>query len=105
MANYLLLYGGGTMPSEEERPKVMQAWDAWFHTLGGALVDGGNPFTGAAKTISTDGNVSDGAGGSRASGYSVIKADSIDAATRLAKGCPVLQGGAQVMVFETLQVM
>src|SRR5215472_3104109 len=78
---------------------------AWFGALGSALVDGGNPFTGQANSIATDGSVSAGAGGSAASGYSIIQADSLDAATILAKGCPVLQGGAQITVLETFEVM
>lgn len=105
MADYLLLYSGGKMPeTEQEQAQVMKAWTDWFGTLGGALKDGGNPFTQAAKTIKSDGSVSDGAAGS-ASGYSVIQADSIDEATALAKDCPVLMGGASVSVYETFEVM
>lgn len=106
MANYLLLYNGGSMPeSEAEQKAVMDAWMAWFAKLGSALVDGGNPTTPNAKTIHSNGTVSDGAVGAMASGYSVIKADSLDAAVALAKGCPVLQGGAQISVLETFNAM
>ena len=106
MANYVLLYSGGGMPeTPAEQATVMQAWTAWFGQLGSALVDGGNPFTGQAKTIANNGSVSDGAGDKTASGYSIIQADSLDAAVELAKGCPVLLGGAQITVFETFQVM
>ena len=38
-------------------------------------------------------------------GYSILKADSLDAAVALAKGCPVLAGGAAVVVSETFPVM
>jgi hypothetical protein len=105
MAKYLLLYRGGSMPeTEEAQAAVMKAWDAWFHELGSAVADGGNPFTpGASKTISADGAVSDAR--SDASGYSVLEADSLDHATTLAKGCPVLQGGATIDVHETFAVM
>jgi hypothetical protein len=104
MAKYLLLYGGGSMPeTEAEQAEVMKAWDSWFHELGGALADGGNPFSGASTKIAADGSTGD--AGSDASGYSVIEADSLDAATAMAKGCPVLQGGAAVTVFETFDVM
>jgi len=105
MAKYLLLYRGGSMPAtEEEQAAAMKAWDAWFHELGSAVADGGNPFTpGAAKAIAADGAVSDAR--SNASGYSVIEADSLDHATTLAKGCPVLQGGASLEVYETFDVM
>jgi hypothetical protein len=106
VADYVLLYSGGRMPeSDEERAQVMKAWTDWFGTIGSALKDGGNPFSGKAKTIDADGSVRDGAGGSTASGYSIVTADSLDEAVGLAKGCPVLQGGAGIMVFETFEVM
>ena len=106
MANYLLLYSGGSMPeTEAEQAEVMQAWGAWFGRLGSALVDGGNPTSGQAKTIASDGTVSDGPVGTMASGYSIIKADSLDAAVEMARRCPVLQGGSQITVYETFPVM
>ncbi len=44
MANFLLLYHGGSMPeTPEEGAKVMKAWTDWFEQLGEGLVDGGNP--------------------------------------------------------------
>jgi hypothetical protein len=104
MADYLLLYSGGSMPeTEEEQAAVMQAWTDWFTTLGAAVKDGGNPTSGQAKTIASDGSVS--GGGMSVSGYSVISADSLDAAVEMAKGCPVLRGGAAVEVHETFAVM
>lgn len=106
MADYVLLYSGGSMPeSEAEQAAVMEAWGAWFGGLGAAMKDGGNPFTPMAKSIATNGAVSDGPVGTMASGYSIIKADSLDAAVEMAKGCPVLQGGAQISVYETFEVM
>jgi hypothetical protein len=103
MANFLLTFHGGSMPeSKEEGEKVMAAWTAWFGTLGDALVDGGNPISNS-KAISPDGSVMDAT--SAPSGYSILKADSLDAAVALAKGCPVLAGGAAVVVSETFPAM
>ena len=103
MANFVLLYHGGSMPeTPEEGARVMQAWTAWFSQLGDALVDGGNPASGA-RTVSPGGAVSNDS--AFPSGYSIIKADSLDAAVGLAKGCPVLQGGASVQVVETFPAM
>ena len=103
MANYVLVYHGGSMPeSQEEGAKVMAAWGEWFQQLGGALVDGGNPAS-ATKTIAANGSVSDDPNGP--SGYSILKADSLDAAVALAKGCPVLHGGASIQVVETFEAM
>jgi hypothetical protein len=106
MANtYLLLYSGGQMPeTEAEQKKVGEAWTSWFGKHGEAITDGGNPFTPMAKTIGADGKVSDGAF-AMASGYTLIKADSLDKAVEIAKGCPVLTGGAKVAVYETFDAM
>jgi hypothetical protein len=105
MAKYLLLYSGGSMPeTEAEQAAVMKAWDGWFHQIGSALADGGNPFSGSAKGIASDGAVSDSVV-APATGYSILEADSLDAAVTLAKGCPVLQGGAGISVYETFEVM
>jgi len=106
MANFVLLYSGGSMPATEaEQAAVMQAWGAWYQRLGSAVVDGGNPFTPVAKSIASDGTVSDGPIGTPASGYTIIAADSLNAAVGMAKGCPVLQGGGQISVYETFNVM
>jgi hypothetical protein len=102
MADYLLLYSGGSTPeSEEEQAKVMQAWTDWFANIGGQLKDGGNPFSGAAATVASDGSASDGVKGSPHTGYTIVTADSLAAATTIAKGSPVLTDGGSVTVYET----
>ena len=106
MADFLLVYRGGGMPeTEEEQARVMDAWAAWFGQLGPAVKDPGNPFTPESKTISADGSISDTTSAPQATGYSIITADSLGAAVDLAKGCPVLEGGASVEVYETFPVM
>lgn len=106
MANFVLVYTGGGMPaSDSERQQVMEAWGAWLGRLGDRIVDMGNPFGSEAKTISNGGSVHDGADGTRATGYSILKADSIKAAVELAKGCPVLESGAKVTVYEVQPAM
>lgn len=103
MANFLLTYHGGSMPeTKEDQDRVMQAWTDWFGTLGEALVDGGNPIS-QTKAISPDGSVMDAT--SAPTGYTIIKADDLDRAVALSKGCPVLAGGAVVLVSETFPVM
>jgi hypothetical protein len=105
MANYVLVYKGGQMAgTPEEQQQVMAAWGQWFGGLGQALVDGGNPFSGQASSIGSDGNVAQGAG-SGLTGYSILKADDLSSATNMAKGCPVLTSGGTVEVYETIQVM
>ena len=103
MANFLLTFHGGSMPeSKEEQDQVLTAWNSWFASLGEAVVDGGNPIS-KTRAISPDGSVMDAE--SAPTGYSIIKADSLDRAVTLAKGCPVLAGGSVVLVSETFPVM
>lgn len=100
MANYLLVYKGGNPPaSAEEGQAVMQAWMGWFGQLGESVVDGGNPTT-LSRTIAPGGATSE--GGSGVTGYSVISANSLDEATQKASGCPHLQAGGTVEVYETI---
>lgn len=104
MANYLLVYkGGGMGDTPEAQQATMNAWMSWFGGMGDAVVDGGNPC-GPSRTIAAGGATSEG-GASALSGYSVIKAGSLDAATAMAKGCPVLSGGGSVEVYETFDAM
>jgi hypothetical protein len=104
MANYLLAYkGGGMAATDAEREASMAAWGNWFGTLGPAIVDAGNPF-GPSASVSSGGSISDGAS-SGLTGYSVLSADSLAAASDLAKGCPILANGGSVEVYETFAVM
>lgn len=106
MAKYLLLYLGGGMPeTEEETAAVMKAWETWYTKLGSAVVDPGNPFAPTAKSIASDGSMKDGPAGMMATGYTILQADSLDQAAKMAQSCPVLQGGAAISVFETFDVM
>lgn len=104
MAKYLFAYhgGGGMAPTEEEMQSVMAEWGAWYEAMGAALVDGGAPVA-VAKTVSADG-VADGGGANPATGYTVITADSFDAAVAHAKGCPELKRGGSVEVAELIEM-
>ena len=74
-------------------------WGAWFGTLGSAIIDGGNPF-GASTAVKSDGSTGAASGG--LGGYSIIEADSLELAAKLANGCPVLESGGSVEVYEAL---
>lgn len=104
MAKYALIFHGGSMPeTEEEGAAVMAAWGTWMEGLGTALTDPGNPF-GTATTINSDGSTIGGGGANPASGYSLIEADSLEAAVVLAKDCPILDGGGSIEVAEALDM-
>lgn len=77
-------------------------WGHWFAELGSAVVDGGAAM-GTAKTVGIGGSVTD--GGSRClTGYSIVSADNLDAAVELAKGCPVVEIGGAVDVYEVISM-
>ena len=105
MTEFVLVYTGGSYPeTKEQQAAVMQEWGAWMGGMGDKLVNGGNPFSPEAKSIGRDGSVTDGAVGAAASGYSVVQADSLDAAVELAKGCPHWRHGGEISVYETVQM-
>ncbi len=103
---FVLLYSGGRMPEgDDETRQVMAAWESWMGKYHDSITDPGNPFTPAARTIATDGSVSDGPAGPPHSGYTVLKTESLDDAVRIAQECPVRLGGATITVYETFEVM
>jgi hypothetical protein len=105
MPKYLLSYhGGSTNDTPEEGARVMAAWGAWMGGLGAALVEGGQPV-GQSATVDTDGSSSPGGGSNPVTGYSVISADSLDAAIALVADCPILASGGSVEIGETVDVM
>ena len=102
MTNYVFVYSGGHGVSADEGERAAQyaRWGQWFAQLGSALVEGGAAM-GAAKTVGPGRAVTD--GGSRGlSGYSSVSADTLDAAVELARGCPVLEIGGTVDVYEAI---
>ena len=101
MAHFVLAYkGGGSAEGEEAQAAAMAAWGAWFGSLGSAVVDAGAPFAGSA-TVANDKSVGN---GGTLTGYSVISADSLDAAVSAAKGCPIFASGGSVEVYESMEM-
>ncbi len=102
MPNYIIAYHGGEKPgSPEEGAKQMEKWKAWIGGLGDAVVNPGTPL-GMSKTVSSAG-VSDNSGPDRLTGFSIVAADSMDAALEMAKGCPFLEMGV-IEVAEVLEM-
>ena len=53
MAKFVYVYIGGQMAeTPEAQEQAMQAWGAWFGTLGDSVADMGNPF-GNSATVSS----------------------------------------------------
>jgi hypothetical protein len=95
---YVLVYQGGAMAeTEEAQQAAMEAWGAWFGSLGAAVVDGGAPFGASAA-------VGGGATRTALTGYSVLDAETLDAAVRMAGGCPIIADGGTIDVYEAIDV-
>ena len=92
MPDFVFAYHGGGMPeTPEEGAKVMAAGQAWYGNMGDAVVNGGAPV-GMSKTVSS-GGVADDGGANPLSGFTVVRADTIEAACEMAKGCPMVVNG------------
>ena len=91
MGKYVYIYTGGGMPAESEREATMAKWQAFLGGFGSDLVDMGSPF-GESR------------GGGSATGFSVVKAGSLDEAANKAKACPIYDKGGNVEVYETLEM-
>lgn len=92
MNEYVLAYidAGKKPESPEEGAKQMQKWKAWVDGLGDAVVNPGTPLK-VSKTVTSDG-VAD-TEKNRVTGFSIVKAENMDAAVEVAKGCPYLEMG------------
>ncbi len=94
---FLFAYHGGEIPeSPEEGAKHMAKFEAWVGGLGDAVVNPGHPL-GKSKTVSSSG-VSDDGGPNTLVGFSIVKADSMDAALEMAKRYPHLETGTVEVV-------
>jgi hypothetical protein len=100
MTNYVLAFRG--QPDRAAVAGEEEAWGAWFGRIGGSIVDPGNRIGTAHATVpAADG--SDPAT-SVLTGYVVVTAADLGAATELARGCPGLANGASVEVAEVMSM-
>lgn len=90
MPQYILTYHGGSKPaSKEEGEKHMARYHAWLGDLGDAAVVPMQPVMNM-KVVSSDG-VSDDASAHSMMGYTIIEAESMEAAIEVSKACPTLE--------------
>ncbi|MDW4498155.1 hypothetical protein R5H30_09205 [Sulfitobacter sp. D35] len=104
MPDFLFAYHGGKKPeTEEEGAQVMAAWQSWFEGMGEAVVNPGNPV-GMSKTVDSTG-VRDDGGANPVSGFTVVRAENIDGALEMSRGCPmVVDGSGSIEVAEILEM-
>ena len=103
MAQYTIVYLGGDKPSSPEEGKQHFAkYKEWLASLGDSVVSPMNPFKNTS-TLDSDGTVSTGST-TTMSGYTIIEAESIEAALEMAKACPFLDIGGSLEVSELVQM-
>jgi hypothetical protein len=103
MAQYIITYLGGDQPSSPEEGKQHFAkYKEWLSSLGDSAVSPANPLKNT-NTVNADGTVTSGST-TTMSGYTIIEADSMEAALEIAKACPFLDIGGSLEVSELIQM-
>ncbi|OGO69157.1 MAG: hypothetical protein A2Z49_13145 [Chloroflexi bacterium RBG_19FT_COMBO_56_12] len=96
MKKFVFLHYGYETPTQE----IMDAWNNWFASIGDKLVDVGNPF-GPGREITHNGTKELAHDLGAITGYSIIKADNIDEAVKIAKSCPII---TSIRVYEAMSM-
>src|SRR5271168_3453413 len=107
MANFMFVYRGGGDDDAKLTPQeiqdIMQKWTTWIEEgfRKGWMLDAGDALTLEVRLVNSHKVVTDGPfveSKEIVGGYSIVKADNIDQAAELAKGCPGLNSGGMVEV-------
>lgn len=103
MTQYIIVYLGGNQPSSPEEGKQhFSKYMEWLSALGDKVVSPANPLK-STRTVNSDGTVTNG-GTTTMSGYTIIEAESMDAALLIAKACPFLDIGGTLEVSELVEM-
>ena len=94
--------GGDPPASPEEGKQHFAKYMDWLGSLGDSAVSPANPLRNTS-TVNSDGTVTTG-GTTSMSGFTIIEADSIEAALLMAKDCPFLDIGGSLEVSELMQM-
>lgn len=110
MSKYVFIYHSPMTPAEaapptpEQMDAVMAEWMAWAGRVGPAMADFGAPLSGGVRVTSTGTSPSS----REVVGYSIIEADSLDAALGFTEAHPLLDmpgGEIEVHVAEEIPGM
>jgi hypothetical protein len=103
MSRYVIIYLGGEQPSDpEEGKKHFAKYMEWLASIGDAAISPMNPLK-DTSTVNADGTVKSG-GATAMSGYTILEADSMEAALEIAKACPFLELGGSLEVSELMEM-
>ena len=92
MKRFMLLHYGFQKPT----PEIMADWGKWFESIADRSLDNGG-FHGGAREISREGSKDLPMDMACITGYSIIRADSLEEAESIAKGNPFI---ASIRVYE-----
>ena len=95
MKKFVLLHYGFENPT----PDIMKAWGAWFESIADRAVD--NVGFGGGREISASGTKDLPMGMDSITGYSLIEAESLDEAEKIAQGNPYI---ASIRVYEVREM-
>ena len=107
MQEFLLVFrrstASDTPQSPEQLQSMMKPWQDWMGGLAAQnkLVSSGNRLASDGKVVKPDNVITNGPYveiKESIGGYIIIKADSLDEAAELAKGCPIFKVGGNVEV-------
>jgi len=91
---FMLLHYGFEKPT----PEIMEAWGKWFESIADKTVDNGGLW-GAAREISHAGTKDLPLGMESITGYTIINADNLDDAEKIAADNPFI---ASIRVYEVM---
>ncbi len=94
MKRFMLLHFGFEKPT----PEIMAAWNKWFESVAGKTVDNGG-FHGGAREISRNGSKDLPLGPDSITGYSIVKAETLEEAEKIAEANPFI---ASIRVYEIM---
>ncbi|MFC4930678.1 YciI family protein [Massilia sp. GCM10023247] len=96
MDRFLIVFRGATVGEEEGPRHHPEHWNAWFDSLGPALLDRGALSHGSVEVPSR--LIGPKLSSSALSGYAIIAAADFNDAVRLAEACPVFdeQGSVEI---------
>ena len=92
MNKFMFLYKGFVTPT----PEIGRSWMDWFSQVGDSMADSGNPMTGGVEVTPDEVNEIE-LGTESFTGYSIVNAQSMEAAVELAKTNPMI---TSVVVYE-----
>ncbi|MCH8024205.1 MAG: hypothetical protein IIB43_05790 [Candidatus Marinimicrobia bacterium] len=85
MKKFVMLHYGFVPPTKE----IQEAWGKWFESVGDKWVDSGSPF-GYGREISHAGTKELTLDLEAITGYSILNAENMDEAEKIAKECPFI---------------